>query len=229
MRTKAVRWVALAALASGALAGGAAAQERTPGLLNEFEVRQRVERGDPADHVRLSAHFAILGERYSAEARRHTTMAQSFGGNPNRNIGTGMAVHCKRLADLSTQSATTVRELSASHEKAAAGTPVTLPRDGARFEDGAGAPAPTEEELNSLASKARIPAEHRALEEYFLTLATRYTAEANAHVAWAQTYRGTRIAPAAVHHDRLATLSRDSAKEAREAASMHKQLASIAR
>jgi hypothetical protein len=156
-------------------------------------------------------------------------MAQSFGGNPNRNVGTGMAVHCERLADLSAQSATTVRELSAYHEKAAAGKPVTFPRDGARFEDGAGAPAATEKELNTLAGKARTPTEHRALEEYFLTLATRYTAEANAHVAWALTYRGTRIAQAAVHHDRLATLSRDSAKEATEAAAMHKQLAGIAR
>jgi hypothetical protein len=74
-----------------------------------------------------------------------------------------------------------------------------------------------------------MPSEHRAWEEYFLTLATRHTVEANAHVAWAQTYRGTRIAQAAVHQDRLATLSRDSAKEATEAAAMHKQLAGIAR
>jgi hypothetical protein len=42
-------------------------------------------------------------------------------------------------------------------------------------------------------------------------------------------YRGTRIAQAAVHHDRLAVLSRDSAKEVTAAAAMHKQLAGVAR
>ena len=69
----------------------------------------------------------------------------------------------------------------------------------------------------------------RGLEEYFLTLAKRYTAEANEHVALAQTYRGTRIAQAAVHHDRLAGLSRDGVKEATAAAEMHKQLAGVGR
>ena len=65
-----------------------------------------------------------------------------------------------------------------------------------------------------MAAKAGTPADHRALEEYFLTLAKRYTAEANEHVAMAQAYRGTRIAQAAVHCDRLVGLSRDAAKEA---------------
>jgi len=80
-----------------------------------------------------------------------------------------------------------------------------------------------------MAAKAGTPADHRALEEYFLTLAKRETAEANEHVALAQAYRGTRIAQAAVHHDRLAGLARDSAKEATAGAEMHKQLAGIAR
>jgi hypothetical protein len=57
----------------------------------------------------------------------------------------------------------------------------------------------------------------------------RYTVEANEHVALAQAYRGTRIAQAAVHHDRLAGLSGDGAKEATAAAEMHKQLAGIGR
>jgi hypothetical protein len=42
-------------------------------------------------------------------------------------------------------------------------------------------------------------------------------------------YRGTRIAQAAAHCDRLVTLSREEAKEATEAAAMHKQLAGLAR
>lgn len=219
-------------LAAGALlvaAGTLAAQERSNGLLNSLEVRQLVARGEPADNARLAAHFSALADRYTAEAKRHLTMSQSFIGNPSRNLGTGMSAHCKRLADLNTQEATTVRELVAYHEKLAAGTPVAPPRDGARFQGGAGAPEPNEKELNALAAKAGTPAEHRALEEYFATLARRDTAAADEHVALSATYRGTKIAQAAAIHDHLARLARDSAKEATAAAEMHKQLATIAR
>ena len=212
-----------------AAAGTVAAQEKPDGLLNTLEVRQLVARAEPADHARLSAHFSALGARYTAEARKHQSMAQSFGGNPSRNLGTGMSVHCKRLAELNTESATTVRELAAYHEKLAAGAPATPPRDGARFHGGAGAPEPTQKELDALAAKAGTPAEHRALEEYFLTLAKRYAADADEHVTLAQTFRGTKIAQASAIHDHLARLARDSAKEATAAAEMHKQLANIAR
>ena len=217
------------AVAAIALAGIATAQDRPTGLLNNLEVRELVGRAEPGDNARLAVHFSVLADRYAAEAKRHESMSRSFVGNPSRNLGSGMSVHCKRLADLNTQSATTVRELATYHEKLAAGTPATPPRDGARFQGGAGAPDPTEKELNALAAKASTPAEHKALEEYFLTLAKRYTAEAEEHVALAQTYRGTRIAQAAVMHDRLAALARDSAKETTAAADMHKQLATVAR
>ena len=229
MRTVRFRSLSLVATAVLTLAVSAAAQDRPSGLLNDLEVRQLVARAEPVDQAQLSAHFTALGDRYAAEAKRHISMSQSFVGNPSRNLGTGMSAHCKRLADLNAQSATTVRELAAYHAKLASGTPATPPRDAARFQSGAGAPEPTEKELNALAAKASTPAEHRGLEEYFMTLAKRYTAEANEHVALAQAYRGTRIAQAAVHHDRLAGLSRDGAKEATAAAEMHKQLANIAR
>jgi hypothetical protein len=229
MRTVHFRSSSLAAAAVLAFAVTAIAQDRPSGLLNSVEVRQLVTRGEPGDQARLSAHFKALSERYSAEARRHTAMAQSFTGNPSRNLGTGMSAHCKQLATLNTQSATTLRELGAYHEKLASGSPATPPAGGAPFAGGLGAPEPTESELNALAAKASTPAEHRALEEYFLTLAKRYTAEANEHVTWEQVYRGTRMASAAVHYDRLARLSRDAAKEANAAAEMHNQLARVAR
>ena len=229
MRTVHFRSLSLAAAAVLTLTASGAAQERPSGLLNNLEVRQLVTRAEPGDQAQLSAHFTALGDRYAAEAKRHISMSQSFIGNPSRNLGTGMSAHCKRLADLNTQSAMTVRELAAYHAKMASGTPATPPRDAARFQGGAGAPEPTEKELIALAAKANTPAEHRGLEEYFVTLAKRYTAEANEHVALAQTYRGTRIAQAAVHHDRLAGLSRDAAKEATVAADMHKQLAGVGR
>ena len=80
-----------------------------------------------------------------------------------------------------------------------------------------------------MAAKASSPAEHRALEEYFLTLAKRYTADATEHATTANTYRGTRTAQAAVHCDNLISLSKNAAKEATAAAEMHKQLAGVAR
>jgi hypothetical protein len=229
MRTVYFRSLALAAGAALTFAASGAAQERAPALLNNLEVRQLVARAELGDQAQLNAHFTALADRYAAEARRHLSMSQSFIGNASRNLGTGMSAHCKQLASLNTRSETTVRELAAYHAKLASGTPATPLKDGARFQTGAGAPEPTQKELNTLAAKASTPAEHRGLEEYFLTLAKRYTAEANEHVALAHAYRGTRIAQAAVHHDRLAGLSRDAAKEATAAADMHKQLAGVGR
>ena len=229
MRTVYVRSFALAAVTVFAMAGTATAQQKPNGLLSHLEVQQLVARAEPADNARLGVHFSALADRYAAEAQRHIAMSQSFAGNPNRNLGAGMSAHCKRLADLDTKEASTLRQLAAYHEKLATGTPAAPPRDGARFQGGAGAPEPTEKVMKALAAKAATPTEHRSLEEYFLTLANRYMAEASEHVALAQAYRGTRIAQAAVHHDRLAGLSRDAAKEANQAAAMHKQLATLGR
>ena len=229
MNTLQIRSIALAALVLSAPAWGAAAQDKPAALLNALEVQQLVKRAEPGDNARLAAHFTALAERYTAEAKRHTSMAQSYVGNPSRNLGTGMSAHCKQLADLNTQSATALRELATDHQKLASGVTATRPAAGARFEGGEGAAAPTEQELDAMAAKASSPAEHRALEEYFLTLAKRYTADATEHATTANTYRGTKIAQAAVHCDNLVRLSRDAAKEATAAAEMHKQLASVGR
>ncbi len=229
MRTIQIRSLSLAALALLAFAGGATASDKSPGLLNVLEVRQLVARAEPGDHARLAAHFNALASRYDADAKRHRSMSQSFVGNPTRKVGTGMSAHCTRLAELNTESAATVRELAAHHRKLVVGAESTAPLGGARFQGGAGAPDPTEQELSAMAAKARTAADHRFLEEYFLTLAKRYTATADEHVAIAQAYRGTRIAQAAAHQDHLAALSRESAREAAEAAAMHKQFAGIAR
>ncbi|MDO8793925.1 MAG: hypothetical protein Q7J25_04825 [Vicinamibacterales bacterium] len=229
MRRFQIRSLSLPALAFLIFAGNAAAQDKSPALLNTLEVQQFVKRSEPGDNARLAAHFTALAERYVAEAKRHTSMSQSFVGNPSRNLGTGMSAHCKQLADLNTQSATAVRELATYHQKLASGAAATPPTAGARFEGGAGASVPTDQELNALAAKASTPADHHSLEEYFQTLAKRYTADANEHVATTNTYRGTRIAQAAAHCDRLVTLSREAVKEATAAAAMHKQLAGVGR
>jgi hypothetical protein len=229
MRRLQIRSLLLPALAFVLFAGSTAAQDKSPALLNTLDVQLLVKRAEPGDNARLAAHFTALADRYTAEAKRHTSMAQSFVGNPSRNLGSGMSAHCKQLADLNTKSATELRELATYHQKLASGAAATPPTAGARFEGGAGASVPTDKELDALAAKASSPADHHALEEYFQTLAKRYTADANEHAATANTYRGTKIAQAAVHCDSLVRLSKAAAKEATDAASMHKQLAGVAR
>jgi hypothetical protein len=229
MRTIQIRALSFATLAFLMFAGNAAAQDRSPAILNSLEVQQLVNRAEPGDNARLAAHFTALADGYVAEAKRHIAMSKGFTGNPNHQLETGMSVHCKQLADLNTQSATELRELATYHQKLAAGAIATPPTVGTSFKGGAGAPAPTDQELSALAAKAITPADHHSLEEYFLTSAKRYTADANQHSAMANTYRGTKIAQAAAHCDRLVTLSRAEAKEATAAAAMHKQLAALGR
>jgi hypothetical protein len=230
MNTTLIRMLGGGALALVILASETHAQNAPSPILNALDVQKMVASTDPADNARLSTHFAALADRYTREAARHNAMAQTFLAAPTRRTPTNSAAdHCKRLAALNTTSANTVRELAAYHEKLAAGTPATLPKGGARFHAGAGAPEPNDDQLSALAAKATTPADHLALEEYFRTAAKRYTTDASEHQAMAQAYRGTRIAQAAAHCDRLVTLSRDEAKEATAAAEVHKQLAAVAR
>ena len=229
MRTLHVWLLSLATLAFLVVAGSAAARDKSQAILNSLEVQQLVKRAEPGDNARLAAHFTALADSYVAEAKRHTAMSTAYAGNARAQMTAGVGAHCKQLADLNTQSATELRELATYHQKLAAGAAAMHPTMGTQFEGGAGAPAPTEQDLNALAAKASTPAQHHSLEEYYLTLAKRYTADANEHAATASTYRGTKIAQAAVHCDRLVTLSRAEAKEATAAAAMQKQLAGLAR
>ena len=228
--TTSIRTVALGTLALVSLAGAAAAQTAPSDVLDSYEVRALASSADPAAHARLSAHFAALADRYQADARRHGNMARAFMAAPTRRVGADTASdHCKRLAALNTRSAETLRELAAYHDERAAGAAGPLPKDAERFQSGTGAPEPTSDELGALAAKASAPADHRALQEYFLSIAKRYTAIAKEHVAMAQAYRGTRIAQAAGHCDRLVALSREEAEQATAAARMHAELAGVAR
>jgi len=209
----------------------AAAQTRDPKVLNVIALRQLVASAEPGDHAKLSAHFAALAEQYTEEAARHTAMSKAFGGNPNRVGTVSASTHCARLARrLNTEAAATLRELATHHERLAMGAPSTVPVDSARFEHGEGTPAPTDSELAALAARARMPADHRALAEYFATVAARHTADAETHSRMAQAYRGNgnrRGGDPAAHCDRLVKLSREAAAEARAAATQHTELADI--
>jgi hypothetical protein len=228
MTTFTFRPLAIGTLAILTFAGSALSQTASP-VLNTLDVKTLVASSEPADNATLSAHFRALADRYAAEARRHSAIAQSAGGNPNRSTGGGMRMHFTRLAELNTQSAATLRELATHHEALAAGAASIAPAAGGRFQAGEGASEPTKAELKAMAAKAATPADHRALQEYFLTLAKRYTSDADDHAAIAQSYRGTRIAQAADHCERIVAKARESAKEATAAAAMHGQLANLAR
>jgi hypothetical protein len=218
-----VRWSVLVA-AVLCLALPASAQERPPGILNSLELTELVARARPADHIRLSGHFGALADRYVAEASRHRLMSR-LGGNAGRNVGVGATVHCRQLADLNTQSATTARELAVYHAMLAVGLAGTPPHGAARFHGGAGAPEPTQHEVNVAIARARTRAEQSVLQEYFLMRVRHFTGNADEHVRLAQTFRGTRIAHAAVHQDWLAERARTSAKEAQATAEITMHLA----
>lgn len=225
-----MRTIHLAVLAVGLLALSVAnATAQTSPTLNIIEVQKLVASGTPDADASLAAHFTALAEESAAEAKRHAAMSTGFGRNPGRQLGTNMTAHCNRLAGLNRQAAATIGELAAHHTKLAAGVPSIVPPKAAAYHSGKGARVPTDGELRALAAKASTPADHRALMEYFNEVATRHTRTANEHQAMSMSYRGTRMPSAAVHCDRMVSVSRDAAKEATAAATMHEDLAAIGR
>lgn len=229
MKPFSLRLASIGALALGSFIGTASAQSAPSPILSSLEVQRLVLSGTPADNVRLGAHFGALADQYAAEARQHEDMAREYKGTTNRRLAESMPVHCDRLADIDRQSAATLKELAAYHEQLGRGTVAAAPDNAAPFEKGAGASAPTDQEVRALAASAHTPADHRVLAEYFMTVASRYKAAEAEHTTMAHTYQGLRVTPGAAHCDRLVQLSRDGAKEATAAAAMHTQLAETTR
>ena len=226
---KALYRVAVAAIAVFGAATLAAAQQ--PGaVLNKLEVQKLVAAETPEAGVALAGHFAALADRYAADSARHQAMGQAYKSSANRSVATSAANHCDRLATLATESAAATRELAKFYRDLAAGKAAVVPRGASAFQSGKGAPNPTADQLHHLATMARTRTDHLALEEYFATLAKKNTAEAEDYVAAARAYRaGVRKGSydAGVTFDRLAKIARNAAKEAAEAAALHKQLANV--
>jgi hypothetical protein len=238
MKTFQIRSLSLPALAFVLLAAGSnsslTAQVKSPDLLTASEVQQLVSRAEPADHARLRAHFAALADQDAAEAKRHTAMQQAYAGNTKlAHIASSMSAHCKRLADLSIESAATLRELAADHGKWAGGVASEAARASVPDPKKVATPSSSEKELIDLAAGGSSAADHRRLEQYYSTLATRYDREAADHATYAKSWRATTKvanAPAiATHCDRVAAQRREASKEARAAATMHKEHAATAK
>jgi hypothetical protein len=88
-------------------------------------------------------------------------------------------------------------------------------------------------QVQELVSNAKTPADHTKLQKHFLALAAKYDAEAAEHAELAKSYlkpQTGRLAPGspkkrAEHCDQLAMSLRHAAKEARELAGDHAQMA----
>jgi hypothetical protein len=220
----------LAVAAAVFIADTSAAQ--TPSwLLNRLEVQRLVSVNTPDAHARLSKHFIALAERYNADAARYRARATAFIGNPNHGLSADTNVRRTPQAEDATRLADAARAMTAYHQLLSVGATAVPPPARARFDGGAGAPAPTQVELHELATQARTPTDHRVLAEYYLTLGARDTALANAHAQMANMYRGSgqrrASETAAMHCDRMARRSREAATRAAAAASLHRQLADI--
>ena len=228
MRTIHFRGTVIAGLALLGLAAGAAAQERE-NLLTSIDVTRLAASAQPGDYARLGDHFAALADQYAAQARRNIALSRTRTGNPNRRSGGNPGPVFARRAEIAAESAAVTRELAAHYGRLAAGMPSTPPANSARFVAGEGAPAPTYAQLRELAAGARTPADHRSLEEYYLTLANRHTQAAARHASLGGAYRagGVRNLDPAIHCDRMVKESREAATEARAAAAKHGQLAQV--
>jgi hypothetical protein len=225
MNTNYLRRLPVVAFAALTLAGTATAQQ--PDILAAPQVRELMAGQQPADHAKLRGHFEALAAKYAADANRHTAFAQASAGVP-RGAGASAGAHHTRLAANANESAKTLRELAVHHGQIGAGATSTAPRNGERFEKGAGAPAtPTEKQLLQLASKAQMPTEHGQLAEYYSTLLARFAADARDHKAMAQAYQGQNRpnTSAVAHCERLVALANDSLKETQALVDEHKKLA----
>ena len=228
MRTSLFRTTVIAGLALLGLVAGAAAQERQ-NLLTSIEVKRLVGSAQQGDYARLGDHFAALADQYAAQARRNIALSRTPTGNPNRRSGGNPGPVFARRAEIATASAAVTRELAAHYGRLAAGTPSTPPANSARFVAGEGAPAPTDAQLRELVAGARTPADHRSLEEYYVTLAAKYTDAAADHARMGLAYRTSAIRSLdpAIHCDRVVKESRAAASEARAAAAKHGELAQV--
>ncbi len=210
-------------------AGMAAAQPGSAAILNSLDVMQLVARAEPADQVRLGAHFSALADQYAIEATRHEHMARSFAGTSKPQLDASMTMHCRQLTAFALESAATLRELAAYQAQLGHGITSQTPANGTRFYTGEGATPPSATDVRTWVAEAKTSDEHRVLADYFTAVANRNAATEATHRLMANTYRGTKIESSAAHCDRLVRLSRDGAREARSAAALQNQMAEAGR
>jgi hypothetical protein len=164
---------------------------------------------------------AVVPPVFATEAARHRAEAAALRAAPNtsdskRPGSPGTAVHCDRIAD--------------RLEKTAVGVAYAAPVAAAPVLQASPGDILNEKELTDLIANAKTPTDHKKIARHYTAYAARNDADAAEHVAEAKAYRKAPTAseskrPAgpdtAVHCDRLADLSREIAKTARELARYH--------
>jgi hypothetical protein len=170
---------------------------------------------------------AVVPPVFATDAARHRAEAAALRAGPNaseskRPGSPGTAVHCDRMADR-LEKAAGVNPGYAAPGSAATAAPVLQAGD-----------ILSEKALTDLIANAKTPADHKKIARHYTAYAAKNDADAAEHVAEAKAYRKAPTAseskrPAgpdtAVHCDRLADLSREIAKTARELARYHEGMA----
>jgi hypothetical protein len=197
--------------------------------LNALQVRFLVLRGELDDHRALSGHFRSVAADFAAGARAQEEFARTFPGNPNRYTAVPAGDRARQRAAAQRRAAAVVSALATYHAMAAVGLPFEAPADAAAYWAGAGAAEPTRDQVRDVERQARLPREHRDLAEYFTSVSREQLAAAASHEAHAAAYRGTRIAQAAAHCERIAAAARREASWASGRSVMHTQLAMLPR
>ena len=123
---KVIRLLSVSALALAIavmFTANAAAQGNTSSdLLTADQVKELAATAKtPADHMKLSKHFAAEAARNHTAAAKHDAVAQAYRKNPNaseskRPGAPDTALHCERLAQLAREEAKEARALAAEHE-----------------------------------------------------------------------------------------------------------------
>jgi hypothetical protein len=245
MRSLYVRFVAT--VFAGALlfslpAFAGAAQETKPGdRLTADQVKALAASTSAADHQTLSRHFAALAAEYTADAAEHEALAKAYKARPGasetkRPGAADTAAHCERLAEYARRLAAEARQMASAHEEMPAPGVTTTPS--AAMPESRSGDLLTVADVTALVASAASPADHEKLARHFSALAARFDGDAATHDALAKALRAgpnpseTKRPGApdtAAHCERLASLAKQAAGEARQLATTHEQMAVAAK
>jgi hypothetical protein len=211
------------------LGAASIAAAQAPPVVNRLELQRLVAGDAPADHLRLSRHFAALAASYEADATRYAAIAPGLAGNPNRSGFTEPGAKWRRLAERAREEMGITFALAVHHARVAEGVASIAVEGAGRYYGGEGAPEPTAADVRAFAASARTRADYTLLVEHYVTIAGRAERKADTHAARATALRATptRTGDPAAHCDLVIRAARKEAERARNRAFTYRQLADI--
>jgi deoxycytidylate deaminase len=241
LQTRSLAAVFVAALVVGFPVLARAAQEATSDRLTADQIKTLAASTSPADHQTLGRHFAALAAEYAADAVEHDALAKAYRGHlgPSETKRPGAvdtAAHCERLAEYSRKLAAEAREMASTHDRMRGTATATAPA--ATIPGNRSGDLLVAADVKALVGSAASPADHLKLSRHYAALAARFKADATTHEELSKALRAgpnpseTKRPGApdtAAHCDRLASLARQAAEEARQLAAAHEQMAGTAK